>query len=132
MGASLFWLFVPDEALPLLVVVSGLLVMLGFRQIGLTLLLGVLLLPLLGPFIEVLVSAIPPWLVIALAALLILGVLRGIAGLLIGRGAADVLVGELAADVVRFSISVFILGPLRLARHLVAILFGGLNGILRR
>ena len=62
--------FVPQEAWLPLMVVAGILVILGFRGIGLKIFGGIILLALLSPFIKGLIEALPtPLLVLLLIAL---------------------------------------------------------------
>jgi hypothetical protein len=102
----------PDEALPLVIVAAGLLMILGFRRAGLGVLGTALLLPVLSPFIEALFGELPPWVSFVVLAFVGLAILRGLAALLIGERAADHMTGSLAADVVRFVVGMLFF-PLR-------------------
>jgi uncharacterized membrane protein YkgB len=97
------WLFIPDEALVLIIVLIGLGLMVGFlrpRSAG-RLLGGIVLMLLLAPFVESIISSFPWW----VNLLLLLGfgwaVIRGLSRLVLGARAADHMTGILAADVVR-------------------------------
>jgi hypothetical protein len=97
------WLFLPDEALVLVIALIGFGLMVGFlrpRSAG-QLLGSIVLMLLTAPFIESFVSALPGW----LNLLLLLGigwvVIRGLSRFVLGARAADHMVGALAADVVR-------------------------------
>jgi hypothetical protein len=86
------WLFLPDEALVLVVALIGLGLIVGFlrpRSAG-QLLGGIVLMLLLGPFIEGFVSSLP-W-----------AVVRALSRFVLGGRAADHMAGILAADGVRW------------------------------
>lgn len=112
---SWLWFFIPDEALPLLIVGVGLALILGLLTGRAVLgILGLLIIiPMLVPFIEALFGAMPPWISVLILVIIGLSLLRGLAGLFIGRRAADTMVGTLAADVVRFIVVCLFL-PFRL------------------
>jgi hypothetical protein len=114
------WTFLPDEALPLLIVGVGLALMLGLISGRAALgLLGLLLLfPLLTPLVEALLGELPPWISLVILALIALAILRGLAALLLGARAADTMVGNLAADLVRLVVRLLLL-PLRMGRWVV-------------
>jgi hypothetical protein len=111
---SWLWILIPDEAIPVIVIIVGLLLILGlvrpraaFGILGL-----LLLLPLLSPLIEALFEALPPWISFLVLAWVGLAILRGLATLFLGRGASDEMVGTLAAHLV---IAVLLL-PVRILR----------------
>jgi len=114
MRSGVFWALLPDEALPLVIMVAGLLMILGFRRAGLSILGAALLLPMLAPFVEALFGELPPWVSLVILAFIGLAILRGLAALLIGQRAADTMVGSLAADVVRIVVGILFF-PLRVA-----------------
>ena len=97
------WLFLPDEALVLVIALIGLALMVGFlrpRSAG-QLLAGIIMMLLLAPFVESLVSSLPWWVSILILIGVGWAILRSFARLVLGAGAADEMVGTLAADVVR-------------------------------
>jgi len=97
------WLFLPDEALVLVIALIGLGLMAGLlrpRSAG-QLLGGIVLMLLLTPFAESLVAWLPGWVTLVLLAGIALAVIRGFFRLVLGSRAADNMVGSLAADVVR-------------------------------
>ncbi|MEM2001026.1 MAG: hypothetical protein QXT77_00070 [Candidatus Methanomethylicaceae archaeon] len=113
---SWLWFFLPDEALPLVIVGVGLLWILGVisAQGALRILSRMFLLVLIGPFVEMLVGELPSWVLVLVLVWVVLAALRGLATLLLGRGAADEMVGTLAAH---FVMAVVLL-PFRLLRWL--------------
>ncbi len=97
------WLFLPDEALVLVIVLIGMGLMVGFlrpRSAG-QLLGGIVLMLLLAPFIESFVSSLPWWVNLLLLFGIGWAVIRGLSRFVLGARAADHMVGTLAADVVR-------------------------------
>jgi hypothetical protein len=100
---SLLWALIPDEALVLVIVVIGLGLMLGIirSRTAASMIGGLVLLVLLGPFIEALFAALPWWLTLLLLVFVILSLLRAFSSLLLGSRASDHMVGILAADAVR-------------------------------
>lgn len=112
---SLLWAFLPDEALPLLIIGVGLAMILGILRgrAALGLLALFFLAPVIGAVVEALLVQLPPWLVWLLLAGLGLALLRGLAALVLGPRAADTMVGALAADLVRLAVRMLGL-PLRL------------------
>jgi hypothetical protein len=112
---SWLWFFLPDEALPLIVVGLGIALILGILT-GRTMLgiLGlVLLFPILSPFVESAMGSLPPWIALLILVIVGLSILRGLAALFIGQRAADTMTGNLAADVVRLIVMCLFL-PFRL------------------
>jgi hypothetical protein len=112
---GVLWTFLPDEALPLLIVGVGLALMLGLisgrAAFGL---LGLFLFsPLLLPLIEALLGELPPWISLIILAFLALALFRGLAALILGQRVADAMAGNLAADLVRLMVRLLFL-PLRI------------------
>jgi len=101
---NLIWAFLPDEALVLVIVAIGFGLMVGIIRVrtAASLLGGLFLITLLGPFVEMLFESLPSWLTLMVLALICLSLLRAFLGLVLGRRASDHVVGILAADVVRF------------------------------
>jgi uncharacterized membrane protein len=112
---TLLWFLLPDEALILLLVVGGFLVMFGLVSaravLGVVVLLA--LLPVVAPLIEEGFAALPAWLAVVLLGVLGIWMLQMVATFVLGRGAADHMVGTLAADLVRLLVLATLL-PLRL------------------
>ena len=96
----------PDEALPLIIMVAGLMMVIGFRRIGLSLLSLALLTPILAPFVEALIAELPPWVSLVILILVGLSILKGLSVLLIGPRATDHMVGSLVAATVRPVVSI--------------------------
>ena len=111
---GVLWTLLPDEALPLVIMVAGLMMILGFRRAGLGVLGTALLLPVLAPFVEALFGELPPWVSLVVLAFVGLSILKGLAALLIGPRAADHMAGSLAADIVRIVVGMLFF-PLRVA-----------------
>ncbi len=96
------WLWLPEEALTLVIVGVGFALMLrvirGRTALGV---LGVVaLLLLLGPFVEALIETLPLWLILLLGIWFLLATGRALLALFIGRRAADEAVGSLAASAI--------------------------------
>ncbi len=109
------WWFIPDQALPLVFIAGCLLLMLGWRGTGASLMASALLLPVLSPFVEAFMAAMPPWIALAILVVVALSFMRGLAALLLGEVAAGHMIGALAADVVRWTFLALFVMPFRLA-----------------
>lgn len=114
-----FWMLLPDEALPFIVVGLGFAVLFGFLRLrgAMAILVGLVVLPvLLAPSIDGMMEEVPRS--VSLATLVVLGLilLRGLAALLLGGRAADHMTGILAADVVRLVVLGLLVMPLRVVR----------------
>jgi len=97
------WLWLPDEAMALVIVAIGLALIVGLVR-GRTApgLLGMVVLVLLaGPFIDSLLDTLPGWVLLLLLLWVALGLFRWVLSVLLGARAADEAVGSLAADVIR-------------------------------
>ena len=97
------WLFLPDEALVLVIALIGFGLIVGLlqpRSAG-QILGSIVLMILLTPFVENLVVWLPAWVTLLLLAGIVLAIIRGFFSLVLGSRAADNMVGSLAADVVR-------------------------------
>ena len=92
---------IPVEALPVILVVAGILMMIGMRRLAGGLILFVLADAFLLPFAEPLMDLLPTWLLVLITVLFVLGIFRELVALLIGKGAADTMIGALAADFVK-------------------------------
>lgn len=100
----------PDQVLPLLLVVGALAVIVGLLSLR-TLLAFVgifLLFWFLSPFIEELIGGLSLWWQVLILGFFGLAILRGVFGLLLGARAGDTLVAHLAYDLLRL--------PFRLVR----------------
>jgi uncharacterized membrane protein YozB (DUF420 family) len=116
---------VPDSALPLVLVAAAFLLILGFRRTAGGLFAVALLLPVLGPFVEALIDALPPWVTLLIGVIVVLMLLQLLASVFIGRRAAAHMVGILAADVVRLVVLCLLLPFRWLLRACRALLMGG-------
>jgi hypothetical protein len=125
---TLFWMFVPDQALPLLIIVAGALVILGFRATGIRLLLITLLIPVLSPFAEAFLSGLPPWVAVIVVLIVGLSILRAILFVLLGRSAAEHAIGILAADIIRVAVVALVLLPFRIFCRAATLFLTGFNG----
>lgn len=109
----LFWL--PDEAAVFVIMGIGFALMVGlmspgaaFRALGL-----LCLFLLLSPFIDALVDQLPTIWLIPIGILVVVGMFRMLANLVIGARAADHMVGNLAASAVQGAFALLFL-PFRL------------------
>jgi hypothetical protein len=118
MRNGILWAIVPDAALPLLFLLAGLMLVLGFRRMALGLLLSLILMALLSPLIESLFSALPLWISTLLLIVIGFWLLRGVVSLILGARATDHVVGILAADVIRM-IFRMMFWPLRLLTEML-------------
>jgi hypothetical protein len=100
---NLLWALIPDEALVLVIAVTGLGLICGIvsRKAAMSVIGGIIAIALLGPFVESVFSALPWWLTTIILLLFLLSLLRGLSNLVLGSRASDHMVGILAADVVR-------------------------------
>ena len=112
------WWFVPDAALPLILIGGAFLVMLGLVRPGRLLLfvLGFALLPMLGPVIEAVFELLPWWVTLLVMAGVAISMMRAAATLLLGPGAADHMVGTLAAGAVGGLLRAIFMIPVLLVR----------------
>lgn len=103
MGFGVLLSFLPERALPLLLVVGGLAMILGLLSPKslLAFVAIFVLFDLLSPFIEQFIGGLSPWWQILILGFLALAILRGIFGLLLGGRAGDALVARLAYDLLR-------------------------------
>lgn len=108
------WWFIPDQALPLVFLAGCVLLMLGWRGTGVSLMTSALLLPILSPFVEAFMAAMPPWIALAILVIVGLSFMRGLTALLLGEVAAGHMIGVLAADVVRWTFLALFVMPFRL------------------
>lgn len=109
------WLWLPDEAMVLVIAGVGLALILGLIR-GRTALgvLGMVVLVLLaGPFIDALIAGLPSWVILLLVLFLALTLFRWVLSLLLGERAAGHAVGILAADVIRLCFGLLFL-PFRI------------------
>ena len=108
-------MFLPDEALPLVIMVLGLALMLGLLSIRNALgLIGVLVISIISwPILDPLIDGLPWWVIPLLVVFLGLSILRQFASSILGAGAADEMVGNLAAGAVRMTLRLAVL-PVRL------------------
>jgi len=97
------WLWLPDEAMVLVIAGIGLALMFGFiRGRAAMALLGTVILTLLaGPFIDALLDTLPGLVILLLVLFVVLALFRGVLSLFLGERAAAHAVGILAADVMR-------------------------------
>ena len=84
-------MLIPPEAYVLLIVISGVLIMVGLKTVGLGILGFVFLACIFGPLIEGLMDMLPNWAFLLLLVFLFLSLLK----MVLGRGVFDHLVGSL-------------------------------------
>jgi hypothetical protein len=87
MKPTILTMFIPDEALPLLLAMAGFLIILGFRKaaggmIGLVLISACS--PLFEPIVEALIDSLPGWALLLLVFFLLLKILRFVGELFLG------------------------------------------------
>lgn len=115
------WLFLPQEALPLLLIGGAFLVM--FRIASLRSVLGTVIcfavLPVFSPVIEAVFGALPGWLALLFFVGMGFWCFQAIATTVMGRGAAEHMVGSLAADIVRSLVKIAFL-PVRVVWRLIS------------
>lgn len=104
----------PDELLIFLALGAGFALMLGAKKPAMVLFGTILIIALAGPFLDAALEALPLWLLVMLALVLLLGLLRLLANLVLGRDAAANFVAIMAAKICLGLIS----APFRLVRAL--------------
>lgn len=114
---NLLLTFLPDEALPLLLVAIGLGVVLGFRKLS-GLIPGILLSLVLAPLLSCLLGGLPPIVSVALFVGFVFVAIRMLFNLVLGAAAADHMVGALAAGVVHATFGLLFGLPILLLRTL--------------
>lgn len=121
MRFSPVWWFIPIEALSLIILCMGVLVL--FRIVRASRLvfpvISLLMLPVIGPLLEALFDLLPLWVVLSVLLILAISVFRGVAACFIGERAADEMTGALAADVVRGTVRLSWRASLSVLRGLV-------------
>jgi len=111
----LAWLL-PDEAIVLVLVAIGFAVMVGARKAASALSIlffSIVAAPLLLPFIDLVVDAMPFWLLLIAGAWLVLVLARGLLGLAVGRQASNEVIGHVVGTGIVAAIRLLFL-PLRL------------------
>ncbi len=101
MSQRLF-LLVPEQAYILLLLLAGLMLIVGLRRPAASLAAIVILLALLGPFMGVLVDALPCWLFVLSCLGLLLSVLRMILGNAVVNNVLSFLIYDLIRAPFRF------------------------------
>lgn len=99
-------LLVPPEALLLLLVTAGILMIVGLKRQASGLILFVLsmaFLPVFEPLIGAVTAAIPNWLLALILLAIAFAVVRAVSTLFLGKGASDHLMGTMAANMIKFS-----------------------------
>ncbi len=93
--------FLPEAAIPVLVVVAALALIVGARRLAGALFVMVLGMVLLPPFIAPILNQLPWWALALLVVFVALAIFREVAALFLGKGGADAMTGHLAADFVK-------------------------------
>ncbi len=98
----LLWLLLPDSAIPLLIVGTALLLIVGVlaRKKAIAIIGTLLAYLIIAPFAGVLLAVFPWWVSPLLLVLFVMSVVRAASSLLLGERASDHMVGILAADLV--------------------------------
>lgn len=110
---ELLFAFLPDEALPVIIVGLGLALILGIisRSVVFSILGTIILFAILSPFIDALFDSLPLWLLLLIMLFVGFSLLKLIMNTLFGREATGHLLG-------RFLYKVFAM-PFRLIGHLI-------------
>ncbi len=98
---DLLWVFLPDQAFALVLVLAGVAFMLGFRRFAGGLVVTVLAIALLGPFVESAFSQLPAWISLIVLLLFALAILRSLMAGVLGERATGHVIGELAISVIK-------------------------------
>ena len=120
-------MFIPDQLLPVLIVAGGLLIIIGSRARGMSLVTLAIATPLLGVLASIVFDLLPMWLVVVLLVFAAAAVLRGLFETLLGKGATEAMVGHLAADSLKFAVVL----PFKLIASAVRALFRLAASLLR-
>jgi hypothetical protein len=104
--------FLPDEALPLILVAGGFAIMFGQKKIALALFQMVFLLAFLPVLLEPFLDMVPLWALYLLMIGICLSMFGSIVKILLGKAATEQMVGSLAADFFKWSLFT----PFRLVR----------------
>ena len=115
-GLALASLWIPEEAYLLLMVVAGLLITVGLKRWGVSLIGFVMLSLFIPPFIEPLLAELPDWAVWLMLAFFGLSLLR----LLLGRGIWNNMWGTLLGNL----LTALVLGLFRIPFRVARALFG--------
>lgn len=102
----------PDEFLIFLALGAGFSLILGAKKLAMALLATALFVALAGPFLDAALEALPLWLLVLLALVLLLGLLRLLANLVLGRDAAADFIAIIAAKLFLG----FVSAPFRIVR----------------
>ena len=94
--------FLPDETIPVLMVLGGLALILQMRKVAMTLFTFCALMIFLPVFLEPFLNMLPEWALMVLMIFFWISIPFTILYLIIGDDAWSEMVGILAADVVRF------------------------------
>lgn len=95
-------MFIPEEAYLPLLVLGGILMMIGLRQLALGLIGTVLALALLGPFIDALLDSLPPWLFALVALAMVVSLFRFVFGRRVAENVLSYLLYDLLLSPFRF------------------------------
>jgi len=97
----------PEEAWLLILIIAGFMMIVGLRKAALKLVFIIILIALLGPFMDSLLDAFPGWMLVLLFVVFVFSIFR----LLLG--------GRIFANVVSFLICDLIRAPFRIAWFLL-------------
>lgn len=104
-------MFIPPEAYLPLMVIGGLMMIIGLRQIAAAIFISVIAMAMLGPFIDAIVGSLPLWAVLLLLTGAVLSLIR----LVLGR--------RIFENVASFFIYDLIRAPFRILFWLLGLLF---------
>lgn len=112
--------FIPSEFFLVLLTGAGLVMIIGQRQWAQTLIVVVLAGAFLPVLAEPLFDALPPWALVLLIAVALIGIARLVLSLLLGRAAAEHAIGSVAAH----ALLVVLLAPFHFACWVGRMLLG--------
>ena len=78
MKAGSLLMFLPDEAFPVLLTLSGMLMIVGLRRLGVALFVATLGMAFAPAFVEPIAALLPGWVLLLVMAVMVLGALRGL------------------------------------------------------
>jgi len=78
MKSGALLMFLPDAAIPVLLTMSGLLIIVGLRRLGVALFLSGLGMAIAPAFVEPIAALLPGWVLLLLMGLMVAGAVRGL------------------------------------------------------
>lgn len=78
MKSGALLMFLPDEAIPVLLTIAGMLIIVGLRRLGVALLVSALGMAIAPAFVEPIADLLPGWVLLLLMGLMVVGAVRGL------------------------------------------------------